>query len=109
MQMVCPLRRVRFAEPQHLVRPIRRIDVAEPSERLDGGARGFEVVDTDEDVDNGFSIQTGHRRTADMMYAAGDQVAKRLREDSALFLEAHRPALVIRVDANRFVAHHESG
>src|SRR5438876_646644 len=43
------------------------------------------------------------------MYAAGDRLAKRLLEDSALFLEARRPASVIRVDADRLVVHAEFG
>src|SRR4051812_31159336 len=105
MQMVRPMRRVRLTEPEHFVRPIRRVHVADPSERLDELARAFEIVDTHEDVDNRFGIQPWHGRTADMMDAARDGVAKRLLECWTFFLEARRPAWVIRLDTNRPVVH----
>src|SRR4051812_28333183 len=103
--MVRSMRRVRLTEPEHFVRPIRRVHVAEPSERLDELARAFEIVDTDEDVDDRFGIQPRHGRTADMMDAARDGVAKRFLEGSTFLLEARRPAWVIGFDTDRLVFH----
>jgi hypothetical protein len=71
MEVVRATRRIRLAEPVHLLGAIRRVAVADASEPLEARAGALEVGHPDKDVDDRLRGEPGHGGAANVVNVAG--------------------------------------
>jgi hypothetical protein len=103
MQVVCAPPGVGLAEPVHLVGKVRRVEVVELGQGLEARARGLEIGDADEDVDDRLRFEARDRGAADVVDTADRPVADRRLEECPLALEPGRPRRVVGDQPDRLV------
>lgn len=104
VEVVRPLAWIGLAEPVHLGGAIGGVAVAELSEAVEAGARRLQVLDTDEDVDDGLGIKSRYSSAAHVVNTAYGPIAERARERNAFLVEARRPSRVVALDPHGLVS-----
>lgn len=103
MQVVCAPSRIGLAEPVHLAGKVRRVEVLELGQGLEARARGLEVGDAYQDVDDRLRVEAWDRGAADVVDTADRPVADRRVEEFPLALEPGRPGRVVGDQPDRLV------
>jgi hypothetical protein len=95
---------VRLAEPEHFTGAVGGVQVAERDQQVDARARGGQIADAGQDVDDRLGVQPRNSGTAHMVDAAADELAEHRPQQAPLVLEPGWPDRVIRLDGHRLVA-----